>query len=315
MLLANNNKIIYMKVLIIYGGNKGGFAPFIIEQVESLKQLGIEFEYFLIKGKGFFGYLKNLTHLKKVLKEYKPNLIHAHYGLSGLLANLQRKIPVITTYHGTDINNNIIRLFSLLSIYLSKENIYVSDKLKSKIKLKKGLVIPCGVNLEQFTIINHQVAKKKLNLKPEKRYILFSSAFDIPVKNYTKAKASLKILNDNNIELIEFKGYDRAYSNILFNAVDLSLMTSLSEGSPQFIKEAMACNCPIVSTDVGDVKDNISDLKNCYIANSPHDIAKAIQIILSNKTRSNGRDKIDFFDNNRIAKDIKNIYKSISKKK
>jgi len=304
-----------MRVLIVYGGNKGGVAPFITEQVDSLKQIGVEFKYFLIKGKGFWGYLKNLPHLKKVLKEYKPDLIHAHYGLSGLFANLQRKIPVVTTYHGSDINNNIIRLFSFLSIFLSKENIFVSNKLKSKIKVKKGVIIPCGVNLEQFTIVNHQEAKRNLNLKPEKIYILFSSAFNIPVKNYNKAKDSLEILNDNNIELLEFKGYDRIQSNLLFNAIDLSLMTSFSEGSPQFIKEAMACNCPIVSTDVGDVKDNISGLKNCFIANTPQEIALSIHKILLNQNRSNGREEIDFFDNNKIANDIKAIYKSILQKK
>jgi glycosyltransferase involved in cell wall biosynthesis len=304
-----------MRILIVYGGNKGGVAPFITEQVDSLKQIGVEFKYFLIKGKGFWGYLKNLPHLKKVLKEYKPDLIHAHYGLSGLFANLQRKIPVVTTYHGSDINNNIIRLFSFLSIFLSKENIFVSNKLKSKIKVKKGVIIPCGVNLEQFTIVNHQEAKRNLNLKPEKIYILFSSAFNIPVKNYNKAKDSLEILNDNNIELLEFKGYDRIQSNLLFNAIDLSLMTSFSEGSPQFIKEAMACNCPIVSTDVGDVKDNISGLKNCFIANTPQEIALSIHKILLNQNRSNGREEIDFFDNNKIANDIKAIYKSILQKK
>ena len=93
-----------MRVLIVANHNKGYFVPFIVEQVNALKQLGIEVEYFAVHGKGIRGYLSNRSSLIAKIRDYHPDLIHAHYGLSGLLANLQRKVPVVTTYHGSDIH-------------------------------------------------------------------------------------------------------------------------------------------------------------------------------------------------------------------
>lgn len=79
-----------MKVLIVANYNPGHCSPFVVEQVDSIRKLGVEFEYFGIVGKGPFGYLKNLPKFKRKIAEFKPDLIHAHYGLSGLLATLQR---------------------------------------------------------------------------------------------------------------------------------------------------------------------------------------------------------------------------------
>ena len=99
-----------------------------------------------------------------------------------------------------------------------------------------------------------------------------------------------------------------------YNSADLLLLTSLSEGSPNVIKEAMACNCPIVSTDVGDVRQVIENTDNCFISNPfPKDIAdKIIEITLIGK-RTNGRKNIKYLDSKVIAKKIATIYREISK--
>jgi len=99
---------------------------------------------------------------------------------------------------------------------------------------------------------------------------------------------------------------------LLMNAVDLVLMTSFTEGSPQFIKEAMACNCPIVSTDVGDVKDVIKNTKGCYITSYiPEDVATKIELALNYGKKTDGREHIKHFDNELIALKILNVYKKI----
>ena len=121
-----------MKVLIVCSKNSGKVAPFITEQAESLRKSGIEVEYFTIVGKGIEGYLKNYKLLQQAIKNIHPDIIHAHYGLSGLLANLQRRIPVVTTYHGSDINEPKVYPFSRLCMILSKKNIFVIDTLKSR---------------------------------------------------------------------------------------------------------------------------------------------------------------------------------------
>ena len=105
-----------MKVLIVASYNKGYYAPFIVEQGEALKRHGCEVEYLGIVGKGVKGYLKAFPELRKMIRHSCPDVIHAHYGLSGLLANFQRKVPVVTTYHGSDINEKSVLPFSRLSV-------------------------------------------------------------------------------------------------------------------------------------------------------------------------------------------------------
>lgn len=80
-----------MKVLIVANFNMGHFSPFVVEQVNSIRKLGVEFEYFGVVGKGPLGYLRNLPALKRMIKEFRPDIVHAHYGLSGLFATLQKK--------------------------------------------------------------------------------------------------------------------------------------------------------------------------------------------------------------------------------
>src|SRR5699024_4954863 len=98
--------------------------------------------------------------------------------------------------------------------------------------------------------------------------------------NYALAKKAVSLLDDS-VELLELKDKTREEVNLLFNASDLLLMTSFTEGSPQVVKEALACNTPIVSTDVGDVKSLICDVNNCYITSySPVDVADKIKLAL-----------------------------------
>ena len=117
-----------MKILIVSKGNNGKASTFVKEQVDAIILLGHTVEYFFINRGGVFGYLLRLFPLIRKINQFKPDIIHAHYGLSGFLANLQRKIPVITTYHGSDINIPRILIFSKMSIRLSAYNIFVSQK-------------------------------------------------------------------------------------------------------------------------------------------------------------------------------------------
>ena len=115
-----------MKILIVCSLNSGFISPFVEEQAESLKRLGVVVDYYPIRGKGVWGYLNYLYPLKKKINVYSPDLIHAHYGLTGLLASLQMKIPVVTTFHGSDINQKGINLiFSFFALALSKKSIFV----------------------------------------------------------------------------------------------------------------------------------------------------------------------------------------------
>ena len=127
-----------MRILIVASIKKTYYAPFIIEQANSIIALGHTIEYFGVNGSGINGYLKNLSSLKNKIKQFKPDIIHAHYGLSGLLACLQRSVPVVVTYHGSDINVKSVRVFSKIAMCLSAFNIFVSPKNVALAKAKKN---------------------------------------------------------------------------------------------------------------------------------------------------------------------------------
>lgn len=300
-----------MKVLIVCSINSGKIAPFIQEQVISLTKEGCVIEYYTISGNGFLGYIQNRKKLITKINAFKPDIIHAHYGLSGLLVSLQCKVPVVTTYHGSDINNKKIRRFSKLSMYFSKYNIFVSQKTLDIAKPGKNYaLIPCGIETELFKPMDKTECRAKLGLKNDEKLVLFSGSFDNQVKNPVLAKAVVALLPD--VRLVELKGYTREQVNELINACDAVLMTSFTEGSPQIIKEAMACNCPIVSVNVGDVNEIIGDTENCFICSySEKEIAEALQKVFDGNKRTLGREKISRLDNKLIAKQIIEVYKNL----
>jgi glycosyltransferase involved in cell wall biosynthesis len=310
-----------MKILVVCSGNAPGFdfkihQAFIYDQIEAIcrQNSSITFECFFVKGKGVTGYSKNISLLRQKLKEYKPDLIHAHGGHTGLLSALQRAIPVVVTFHGSDINIGANRLLSFAAFLFCKKSIFVSRTLEKKMpfRFKKSLVIPCGVDLDRFLLIDKLLAKKESGIPETENYVLFSSSFDNRIKNYPIAEKALTGIEQ--VRLKEIKNRSRKEVNLLLNGAELLLLTSFSEGSPQIIKEAMACNCPIVATDVGDIRDVIGDTEGCYITSfDPAEIAEKMKLALEFVKRTNGRKKIAHLDNRIIAEKIVAVYRDVLK--
>lgn len=305
-----------MRILVVASFNKGRFAPFLLEQTKALESLGCELSFFGLQGKGVDGYLKNLPALKSQIEVFKPDVIHAHYGLSGLLANMQRKVPVVTTYHGSDINDKKVLPFSSMAMRLSAWNVFVSQKTMDIVSPKRNFVLqPCGIDLCDLQLTSKEEARGKMHLEEIRKYILFAGAFDNAVKNAPLAKETAAQLGDD-VELLELKGYTREEVTLLMCAVDAFLMTSISEGSPQVVKEAMVCGCPIVSVDVGDVKERVGGIAGCYVSQTyePEELGELLRQALSFKGKTMGRKRIvaDGLDNRQVAIKLMKIYESIS---
>ena len=322
-----------MRILIVASYNKNLYAPFIVEQAESLRNCGCEIEWFGIVGKGVIGYLRELPRLRKKIQDVKPDIIHAHYGLSCLLANLAtRRVPVVSTYHGSDINEPRVLPFSKMAMRLSAWNIFVSKRNVDIAKPKKHWsLIPCGVELSEGQLLRQDEARKALGWSDGAKKVLFAGAFDNEVKDPELAKQAVAFLNDemnrtnllnephrlNAVEIIELKGYTREQVNTLMCAANCLLMTSKTEGSPQVIKEAMACGCPIVSVDVGDVAERTEGVEGCLVVKSrePREIADALERAIAFEGKTNGREKIIEYGltNELVAKKIIKIYEDIIK--
>lgn len=305
-----------MKILIVASYNKGRYAPFIVEQAEALKKHGCDIEFYGLQGKGLWGYAKNLPGLKRIIKEWQPDIVHAHYGLSGLLANFQRMVPVVTTFHGSDINEKKVLPFSKMAMCLSAWNIFVSQRMLAIARPKKNYtLLPCGIDINELQLTDKTKARQKMGLFTDIKYVLFAGAYDNFVKNALLAKKVVEILSDDQVELIELKGYSREEVTLLMCAVDAFLMTSLAEGSPQVIKEAMACGCPIVSVDVGDVKERIDGVNGCFVSSSrePKELAELLRKAIAFEGRTRGRSRIIELglENKQVAKSLMELYQRV----
>ena len=208
-----------MRVLIVASYNNNRYAPFITEQAEALQKEGCEIGWFGIQGKGVFGYIKAIPNLRTKIREFRPDVIHAHYGLSCLLANLTtRRVPVVSTYHGSDINLPKIRPFSKVAMWLSAWNIFVSKRnmaLVGAIEGNKCSLIPCGMTLSESQLQTREEARKALGWAMEEKKVLFAGAFDNAVKDPDLAEQAINELNikGRNAELVELKGYSREQVN------------------------------------------------------------------------------------------------------
>ena len=301
------------KILFVCSGNSNQIAPFILEQKSSLENHNYKVDLFTIKGKGVFGYMSNYLRFLKQIKNQEYDIIHAHYGLSGFFSILQFYSQVVITFHGSDLNNFHHRIISNIASFFSRKNIVVSNSLKNKLIHKNAELIPCGVDLDVFYPLNKEKARKILEKETtlkfckDFRYILFSSSFSRKVKNYPLAKDSI-LLMGQKYKLIELAGFSRSQTNLLFNSVDAALMTSFTEGSPQFIKEAMATECPIVSVNLNEVMNLLYKVNNTRICNyDKFNIAEAIRDLVekNNIQESNSRS---------LLKDRGYELKSITKK-
>jgi teichuronic acid biosynthesis glycosyltransferase TuaC len=317
-----------MKVLFVCSGNSKEFEiiPFIKEQGESLKKEGIEVDYYPVVGKGLMGYVKTGLKLRRFLKQKHYNLIHAHFTYSGYTALIGagRKLPVVLSLMGTDANGeykgkNKIVLSSRVSGFLTwliqpfvKAIISKSDNIEESVYRKnKSFIIPNGVNMQKFQ--PHLQLQNGHSVKVNgKKKVLFLGSKTKTGKNFPLAEAAVQQLKD--VELV--CPYPVCHNDVpkYLNEADVLVFPSFMEGSPNVIKEAMACNCPIVSTDVGDVKWVFGETKGCYIASfDPQDFATKIKMAIDSPAvngRTNGRQRIIELglDQETVAKRIKAVY-------
>ncbi len=304
-----------MKVLFVCSGNSQfGISPVIKSQGESLRNNGIEVEYFTFRGNFLGGYPAGIFKLRKYLKSHKFDIVHAHYSLSAFFATFAGARPlVVSLMGGTVLGGCLIRSFArFLRKYRWKAVIVKSERTKNRIKITDALVVPNGVDFEKFKFIEKNTARKKVGFSEKKHIIFVAADPNLKVKNYPLAAAAFKLLNSQDVELNIISGIDFNLVPFYMYAADVLLLTSLSEGSPNVIKEAMACNLPIVSTDAGDAAQIISNIDSCYIASyDPADVVDKLKKALNFAKPTNGRNNIKHLEINNVARKIIDIYNNV----
>ena len=313
-----------MKVLFVSSGSRSGLSPIIKNQGESLINTGVELDYFLLKEGGIRGYLKAIFELKKYLKNHKIDIIHAHYGYCGIVSHFARTSErLVVSFMGSELlgqkvsGKNISgilfrNLNNLLCRYYDHVIVKSAEMLKYLDKENNNYsVIPNGVSFDKFYPMDQSVAREHLGYELDEIIIIFPANPIRAEKNYSLAEEAINLLK-REVRLVTFVNIPNQDLVYYYNACDLVLFTSIYEGSPNVIKEALACNCRILSTPCGDVPEVIADSVGADLISYKHkEVAEALIRALSSDDIPNGRETISHLRDDVIAEKIIKIYNTI----
>jgi glycosyltransferase involved in cell wall biosynthesis len=293
-------------------------------EVESLRQIGLQVDVFHYQG-GWspVAYARATAQFHRQLRNQAYDLVHIRFGQCGIVALTQRRLPIVVRFGGSDllgwrdedghepIASKLLRAVSRTVARRATEVIIVSESMASQLPERRYHVIPSGIDLEQFRPINPAAARAQLGLPAHRKLILFAANPERRVKRFDVAQAAMALLDPAlDAELVVAANVGHEQMPLYMSACDVLLLTSDHEGSPNVVKEALACNLPVVSVDVGDVRERLDGLPGCYICadRRPQTIAAALAESLSLPARPLLRDSVCHLETTRLAKQVAEVY-------
>ena len=246
------------------------YGIFVQEQVEDLRQLGLDVSVAFINGRSSrANYLRGAAKLRHLLRRRQPfDLVHAHYGLTGAVGASQRQVPVVTTFHGSDCNGDSGWQTAVSWIVARVSTpIFVSRELAERLGRPGAAVIPVGIDLALFQPRDRREAREALGWPADGAYALLPGSRTVARKRADLFDAALEQARTTVPELrgVSLEGVSRREVSLIMNAVDVVVMTSDHEGSPVAVKESLACLTPVVSVPVGDVRETLDGLPGCAV--------------------------------------------------
>ena len=291
------------------------FGIFVREQVESIQALGHDVDVLFINGREgrlrHKAYGAGFPRLWRTLAKQRYDVIHAHYVFSGMVARAQRSTPLVLTHHGPELLDPVQGRICRWTRSWADRTIVVATWMVPVLGLPDVDVIPCGVDFSLFEPIDRMDARRSLDLDPDKRYVLFAGNSWDKRKRYELVQAAVELarVKADDIELLTVCGQPHERVPLYMFAADVLAMASTSEGSAQVVKEAMACNLPIVATDAGDNWDVIRGTEGCFeTTDDASDMAAKLLAAVSPARRTDGRMRVERFGLQAIAKQVVGVY-------
>jgi teichuronic acid biosynthesis glycosyltransferase TuaC len=326
-----------LRVLMVTGDypteQKPHLGTFIKSQVDSLIAAGIDVEVIHPKlGPVLLRYASALIQVLLKTLTQRFDVVHGHYGQWCFIARMQWTTPVVASFLGSDLLSTpaLYPAYSKVDAFVLHISrwlchrvdavIVKSEEMKKAAFVSEGniFVIPNGVDFEFFRPIPRAQARAVLGWEQDRYYVLFGNDPRIPVKNFPLAQAAVECLRARGIstELVVATGLPQTTVVQYINASNALILPSFAEGSPNIVKEAMACNVPVVATDVGDVAQVIGRTKGCSVCPpDPQALAAALEQALHHTEPTTGRSDIMHLDCRVVAKQVIAVYeKAIGKK-
>lgn len=303
-------------------------TAFIRRQAEFLRRAGVDLEVFPFRGeKNPYKYVRAWAQLRRRLRAKRYDLIHAQFGQSGLLA-FPKRLPLVVTFRGSDVLGIVRdrdgsysktgRLLQRASRFVARHAdavILVSSHLGHQLRTKAPVhVIPSGLDFTLFRPMPRDEARRQLGMDPNERLVLFVGRPDQARKRCDLARAAVELLNKRMpARLIVAWQLQHAQIPVFMNACDVLVFTSMQEGSPNVVKEALACNLPVVSVNVGDVPDRLRGVEGCELCedDEPATIAAALERVLKRGRRVDGQPAVRRLDEALLTEKVLRVYESV----
>jgi glycosyltransferase involved in cell wall biosynthesis len=307
-------------------------GSFVFSQARSLQDLGIEVDTLAIRG-----YASKWEYLNAGVEVFKRNLdgehdvVHAHYGYSGVVARLDLRRPLVISYCGDDLlgtpavdqpmrmTRRSRALAGAFSQLARVADATITKSVQMELELPPGVrarnhVIPNGVDLEMFKRIDQAAARRQLGWGGDEKVVLFVGNPATERKNFALAERAFRRASalDTRLRLRLATGVSPADMPTWMSAADVLVHPSWSEGSPNVIKEAMACELPIVATPVGDVPERLDGVAGCHVlAPEERAFADALLDAISHHPCSAARAAVAELSLERVAGRVAAVYESI----
>jgi glycosyltransferase involved in cell wall biosynthesis len=289
------------------------YGSFVRDEVTALKKAGVDVDLYFVNGRARkLNYAGMPRGFFRRMRRAHYDVVHVHHSFCGLVASWQHRVPVVWTFHEGEISGGaedalreqpIKRLAysPRLKRFVARRMdaiIVVAEHLRGPLGRPDAAWIPAGVDLEVFEPMDSAAARSEIGLSADRRYVLFPSSPSRVEKRYDIATRAVDILKQaddmRDVELIALDNVPHDRVPLYINASELMLMTSAFEASPVTIREALACNVPVVSTDVGDVRVMLDGLENCRVVEpDPAKIAAALRATLSGSRRIASRARME----------------------
>ncbi len=178
---------------------------------------------------------------------------------------------------------------------------------------ERNHVIPNGVDLELFRPLRQDEARAQLGWSQDERTVLFVGDPAIRRKNHALASLVCRdaVKRVPELRLRVASGVPPAEIPVLMGAADVLLLTSLWEGSPNVVKEAMACELPVVASPVGDVAERLRGVDGCFVTAPEVELMSgAVVSAIAHGRAPAARAAVSAISLERVARQLLTVYRT-----
>lgn len=300
-----------MRILSLVTNDHAGFFR---QQIDGIRGRGHTVDVFAVPGSSKDSDRSIATYMhyypRAIASSFKGyDLVHANYGLTAPPAVLQAYRPTVLTLWGSDLMGRY-GWISRFCAQLVDEVVVMSGEM-AEVCGGNCHVIPHGIDLDLFRPLPRDIAREKVGWSSSTHHVLFPYGPGREVKDFPRAQQIVgRVRTEQDVELHTVSNVPHARMPLYMNAADALLLTSKREGMPNSVKEALACNLPVVATGVSDLPELLADVSHSIASDDDDTLVSTLESALRSGERSNGRASIDSLGAETQLDKLESVYRS-----